>query len=171
MTHDPRHRPGTRRRIVRPPDRGDAGRLAEAIARWYVEVLSGRRPLDGIGPLLTPAVAARVDDRRRALARARHESRRRGRPVPGAGAAEVVRVAVQWPAPHVAEALVLVRAPTQAGPRTTAVSATLQVTEEGWRVTDLAAPEDGVEALRPPALPPTARPRPTREPHARPGDH
>jgi hypothetical protein len=147
-----------RRRIVRRPDRADAGRLAEAVARWYVEVVSGRRPFDPL-PLLTPAVASRVECCRRRAAERRAAARRAGRVPDPAGTAQVVRVSVQWPAPSTCEALVLVRT----GPRTTAVTVTLQVSTAGWRVTDLAAPEDGMEALRPPALPRGAAP--LEEPH------
>lgn len=125
-------------RIHRPTDPGDAERLLGALARWYLEFLAGRRPVSQLASLLSPAVVARIDARRRAV-RGLDGTR------PAAPGPAVVRsLRLQWTTDVTCEATVLV----SRGARTTALAVTLQRLETGWRVVELSSPEDGVDALR-----------------------
>lgn len=126
------------RRIHRVTDPADAERLVGALARWYLEFLAGRRPLDQIEPLLSPAVATRIAARRRAV-------RELDGTRPAAPGPAVVRsLHLQWTTDVTCEATVLVTR----GARTTALAVTLQRRDTSWRVVELSSPEDGVEALR-----------------------
>ena len=133
-----RPRTTTSRPVHRPTDPADAERLLAALARWYLEFLAGRRPAGQIAGLLSPAVEARIEGRRRAV-RAVDGSR------PAAPGPAVVRsIRTQWAGDRTCEATVLV----ERDGRTTALSVTLQRRETSWRVVELSSPEDGVEALR-----------------------
>lgn len=126
------------RPVQRRTDPADADRLLAALARWYLEFLAGRRPADQISGLLSPAVVARIESRRRAV-RTVDGSR------PAAPGPAVVRsLKTQWTSDHTCEATVLV----ERDGRTTALAVTLQRRETSWRVVELSSPEDGVEALR-----------------------
>lgn len=128
----------TDRPVHRVTDPADAERLLGALARWYLEFLAGRRPADQIAGLLSPAVVARIESRRRAV-RGVDGSR------PAAPGPAVVRsLQLQWTNDRTCEAVVLV----ERDARTTALAVTLQRRETSWRVVELSSPEDGVEALR-----------------------
>ena len=119
---------------------GETDELVAALARWYWEVLDGRRDPRQLRRLLSPVCLERV----RHAAGQQHRARRAGdadteaRPV-------VRRTLVSWVG-DVCEAVALV----QRGPRTTAVTVVLQRHAGRLRVVDLARPEGGTPALTPP---------------------
>jgi hypothetical protein len=131
-----------RHRIERRPDADpDPERLVAAVARAVLEVEVGRRPLSQLEPVLSPAVLARLsrrDDRVRRRARAV------GEPLVGPGAAVVVRVLVQPVHADAYEAVALVRR----GGRVVSVAMRAERWRGGWRVVELARPEDAAAARR-----------------------
>lgn len=134
------------RRIGRPTTPDEADRLVPALVRWYLEYLAGRRTIEQIAPLLTPAVEARLRARRTP-----RPGTTRATPDPSIAATEVTRTSLRWTSPTRCEATTLV---TRDG-RTTALAITLQRLPDRWRVTDLASPEDGVPALHATPVPVT----------------
>lgn len=148
-------RPGpghpTRRSRRRPPAPGDlapglrlaaAERLAAALGRWYLDAQAGRVEVKQLRQLLTPTAEQRV---MASVLRARARQRL-GADRPRT-MLEVRRVVVREAGDHY-EALALV----DDGVRTVAVAAVLHATDSGWRISDLARPDDGVPALPPPLL-------------------
>ena len=146
--HPPTRRPQRARPTTAPVDlpptqqRAAAERLADALGRWYLDALAGRVEVRQLRRLLTPTAEHRV---LAAVLRAR-AAHRLGGPRPGT-VLDVRRVVVQ-PAGDRFEAVALV----DDGVRTTAVAAVLHPTTDGWRVSDLARPDDGVPALPAPLL-------------------
>lgn len=144
----PAHPPSRPRRppppTALPPHQQHAAaeRLAAALGRWYVDAQAGRVEVRQLRRLLTPTAEHRV---MAAVlrARARH---RRGVRRPGTRLG-VRRVVVRPRVGHY-EALALV----DDGFRTVPVAAVLHPTRRGWRVSELARPDDGLPALVTPVL-------------------
>lgn len=148
-------RPDPARPTVRPPDRprgprdlgpvrrlAAAERLAAALGRWYLDAQAGRVEVRQLRPLLTPTAEQRVlASVLRARARQRMGAARPRTTL------EVRRVVVREVGDHY-EALALI----DDGVRTVAVAAVLHATDTGWRVSDVARPDDGVPALPVPLL-------------------
>jgi hypothetical protein len=115
-----------------PPDPlPDPGRLASLLVRTWLEVRAGRRSLDQLAPLVTPAVLRRLAPQ----------------VTVGCDAAPPVNVRtvrVDAPSPLAREASVMVRDTTG---RTTAVAVRLERNLGRWRVTELMAPEAGLPPL------------------------
>jgi hypothetical protein len=132
VTRPPRRPPaGTTRPVTRRTALPDPGRLASLLVRTWLEVRAGRRPLDQLAPLVTPAVLRRLAPQLTV----------------GAGDAPSVHVRtvrVDAPTPSAREASVMVRDATG---RTTAVAVRLERTLGRWRVTELMAPEAGLPPL------------------------
>ena len=119
---------------------GETDQLVAALARWYWEVLDGRRDPRQLRRLLSPACLERV----RHAAGQQHRARCAGDA--GTQARSVVRRTVVAWVGDVCEGVALV----QRGPRTTAVTVVLQRHDGHLRVVDLARPEAGTPALAPP---------------------
>ena len=119
-----------------------AERLAAFLGRWYVDAQAGRVEVRRLRRLLTPTAEQRV---LASVLRARAR-RRRGAWSPGT-LLQVRRVVVSRRGTRF-EALALV----DDGVRTVAVVAVLHPTARGWLVSELARPDDGLPALRPPVL-------------------
>jgi hypothetical protein len=122
----------------RPPGQ-DPVRLAAFLARVWLEVRAGRRPLSQLTPLVAPAVQRRLA--------AQLQPRRPGGPVPTS--ARVRKVVASWPSARACEACVLVE---QDG-RTTAIAIRLEQHRGIWRAVELTAPEAGFSALATASLP------------------
>lgn len=141
--HPPAGPPRRSRRSTSPLDQPDearlatAERLAELLGRWYLDAQAGRVEVRQLRKLLTPTAEHRVLASV-LRARARH---RMGAARPRT-VLDVRRVVVRRAGDHY-EALALV----DDGRRTVAVAAVLHPTEAGWRVSELARPDDGVPAL------------------------
>lgn len=119
-----------------------AERLAAALGRWYLDAQAGRVGVRQLRPLLTPTAEHRVvASVLRARARQRMGAARPRTTL------EVRRVVVREASDHY-EALALI----DDGVRTVAVTAVLHATEAGWRISDLARPDDGIPALPVPLL-------------------
>lgn len=127
----------------RPGPEPDPRRLAGLLARAYVEVRDGRRPVDQLAPLLAPSLQRR-------LARHRPPARRRAQQPP-----RVRRVTASWPTRDACEAAVIIE---RAG-RASAVAVRLERHRGRWRVVELTAPEEGLAPLATASLPPGHRPR------------
>ena len=119
-----------------------AERLTAAVGRWYLDAQAGRVEVRQLRPLLTPTAEHRV---RAAVLRAR--ARHRMGAMPPGTLLRVRRVVVRDAGDHY-EALALV----EDGVRTVGVAAVLHPTRRGWKISDLARPDDGVPALPPPLL-------------------
>lgn len=131
MTHDPMSPPA--HHASPPTGRGPSPeRLAAILARTWIEVRTGRRPITQLLPLVTPAV------RRRLVAQLPPPSDRRT-----AAGARVHRVVASYPSPHVCEATVLV----ERRARVTALAIRLERRRDVWRVVELTAPESGLAPL------------------------
>lgn len=125
----------------RPAPGPDPERLIAAVARYVLEVECSRRPLWQLEPVLTPSVARRVARRHRRL---QVEARRTGSTIPGPGPGTIVKLICQTPAEGVCEATVILRV----GERVTSMSVRAERWRGGWRVVELARPEDALEPLR-----------------------
>ncbi len=119
-----------------------AERLAGFLGRWYVDAQASRVEVRQLRRLLTPTAEHRVMAGV-LRARARH---RRGDWSPRTRLT-VRRVLVTRLGDHY-EALALV----DDGVRTVPVVAVLHATDDGWRVSELARPDDGLPALPAPVL-------------------
>lgn len=126
----------------RPPG-PDPRRLAALLARTWLEVREGRRPLAQLAPVLAPSLQRRL------------EHQLTVRPQAPSHPTRVRRVAAFWPTPAACEAAVVV----DRGGRTTAVAVRLERHLGAWRVVELTAPEDGLPALVTASLPDDYRPR------------
>lgn len=115
----------------RPPG-PDPTRLAGLLARTWLEIRAGRRPLGQLEPLLAPAV------RRRLLLQLR--TRPRGEPI---GVGRISRVTATRPTTEACEATVLV----EYDGRTTAFAVRLEQHRGTWRVVELTPPEAGLPPL------------------------
>lgn len=136
----PAVRGGSRRPVSpRPPERPDAAAFTALLARTYLEVLGGLRPIEQLAPLLSPVVHGR-------LAR---QVRQRPRVAVAAIVEAVPSVVVSWVSEHACEAVAVV----DRGVRVTAIAARIERHRGCWRVTDLAAPEDGFAPLRASSIP------------------
>jgi hypothetical protein len=120
----------------RPPG-PEPRRLAALLARTWMEVREGRRPLAQLAPVLAPSLQRRLEHQLTV-----------GSPAPS-HPTRVRRVAESWPTPTACEAAVSVE---RAG-RTTAVAVRLERHLGAWRVVELTAPEDGLPALVTASLP------------------
>ena len=118
----------------------ETDQLVAALARWYWEVLDGRRDPRQLRRLLSPACLERVRHAagRQHRARCSGDAGTQARPV-------VRRTVVAWVG-DVCEGVALVKR----GPRTTAVTVVLQRHDGRLRVIDLARPEAGTPALAAP---------------------
>lgn len=143
-SHPPTRRLARARPSELPPARrlAAAKRLAAALGRWYLDAQAGRVEVRQLRQLLTPTAEQRV---LAAVLRARARQRL-GERRPRTGIA-VRRVVVRDAGDHY-EALALV----DDGVRTVAVVAVLHPTDDGWRISELARPDDGLPALPPPLL-------------------
>lgn len=137
-----RSRPEVPSALTPTEQRQAAERLAGALGRWYLDALAGRVEVRQLRRLLTPTAEHRVVA---SVLRAR-AAHRLGASRPGTFL-DVRRVVVQPAGDHY-EAVALV----DDGVRTLAVAAVLHPTDDGWRVSDLARPDDGVPALPAPVL-------------------
>ncbi len=132
----------------RPPDRrppaGDPARLAALLTLVWLEIRAGRRPASQIVPLTAPAL------RRRLYARIPLASQLTGSPV-----ASIRHVRSFAPTPDAYEVAVVV----DEGERTVGYAVRIERHHGAWRAVELAAPDDGLPALRtasratPPARP------------------
>ncbi len=103
----------------------DPERLAHAVARVFLEIEVGRRPLRQLDAVLAPALRAR-------LAVAAH------RPGPGPTLDAVMAVRSSRPHANACDAVVVVRR----GQRVGALVVRLEWRRSAWRVVELARPED-----------------------------
>lgn len=120
---------------TRPPAAPDPERLVALVARVFLEVEAGRRPLSQLEPLLAPSLYAR-------LRRSTHRPHRCRGPV------EVRSTGVSRTGPDTCDAAVVVRRGARAG------SLALRLERRGgaWRVVELARPEDHGSTYQRPAL-------------------
>ncbi len=117
------HRRG--RSQQRSPYSHDPERFAHALARIFLEVEVGRRPLRQLGPVLAPALQARLAVAAR-------------RPGPGPTLDAVLAVRSSRPHPNACDAAVVVRR----GERVGVLVVRLERHNDAWRVVELARPED-----------------------------
>jgi hypothetical protein len=143
MTHPPTRPSAAARPVAGRPPGPDPVRLATLLVRTWLEVRAGRRPLDQLSPLVTPAVQRRL---------ATMIARRR----PSAAAGRVHKVRVTRPSRSACEACVTV---VDEGGRTTAVAVRLERHLGAWRVTELMTPEAGLPPLSTSSLPDGYQPR------------
>ncbi len=139
LTPHPQHR-HPRTRSLGP----DPIRLAGLLARAWLEVRAGHRPLAQLDGLLSPAVRRRL----------RHQlpTGTRDRP---SGHVRVTRLIGSTPAAGVREVAVLV----EHEQRLTAIAVRMERHRGSWRATELTAPEAGLRAL------PTSSIATSRRPH------
>lgn len=128
----------------RPPGHPDPVRLAEAVARAWLEVEAGQRPLAQLEGVLAPALLARLAAR----------LRRRGRPRGAAPGGAALSLRVDRPGPHACDVAVAVRA----GERVGALVVRVERHRGAWRVVELARPEDGQGTRVTGSLPEARRP-------------
>ena len=102
----------------------EAAALAAAVARTYLEVEAGRRPLEQLAPLLAPALRARL-----------HACGRQRAPGPPADA--IVSVTVVATSADAREAAVVVRR----GRRVEVLALRLERHRGGWRLVELSWPD------------------------------
>lgn len=114
----------------RSPYSHDPERFAHAVARVFLEVEAGRRPLRQLGPVLAPALQARLAVAAR-------------RPGPGPTLDAVVAVRSSRPHPDACDAAVVVRR----GERVGVLVVRLEWHNAAWRVVELARPEDRTPAV------------------------
>lgn len=129
MTRQPQAPVASATPTLRPvPAQQDPAALTASVVQWYLEVRSGRRPVDQARGLLTPVLRRRI---------ARRSQQRCGAPP----VRPLVRTFVQQRDPHTWSAVALVRHRDTG--RVTALS--LQFRHDGhrWLLTELSAPEDG----------------------------
>jgi hypothetical protein len=120
----------------RPPG-PDPRRLAGLLARSWMEVREGRRPLAQLAPLLAPSLQRRLEHLLVAGPRADHHPTR------------IRCVTASWPTPTACETAVIV----ERDGRTTALAVRLERHLGAWRVVELTAPEDGLRPLATASLP------------------
>jgi hypothetical protein len=120
----------------RPPG-PDPRRLAGLLARTWLEVREGRRPLAQLSPLLAPSLQRRLEHLLVAAPRPDHHPTR------------IRRVRASWPTPAACEAAVLV----ERDGRTTALAVRMERHLGAWRAVELTAPEDGLRPLPTASLP------------------
>lgn len=125
----------------RPAAGPDPERLARLIVTAFLEVEVGRRPLDQLSRLLSPALRARLETTAR-------------RPGPGPTRDAVLAVRSCRPHPDACDAAVVVRR----GGRVGVVVVRLERHHAIWRAVELARPEDATAA--PPWAPPARCPGP-----------
>lgn len=122
----------------------DPTRLAGLVARAWLEVVAGRRPLAQLDGLLAPAARTRLCRLRDRVGVA-----------PDPTCARVRRVTASRPAADACEAVVLIE---RAG-RTTAIAVRLERHRTTWRVVELTPPEAGLRPLPTASCPHPGRPR------------
>lgn len=120
---------------VRPSGTPDPERLVALVARVFLEIEAGRRPLAQLEPLLAPSLYARL----RRQARRPHRCR---------GPVEVRSTGVSRTGPDTCDAAVVVRRGARAG----SLALRLERRAGVWRVVELGRPEDHGSTYRPPAL-------------------
>lgn len=119
---------GRRREVPRP--RGgvpDPRRLVEVVARAYLEVEAGRRPLRQLVPLLAPAVHLRLEG-----------THKRPRSHLGPDATSLISIRCSEPGEGVLEAAAIVRRAT----RVAALVIRAERYRGAWRIVEIARPED-----------------------------
>lgn len=133
--HGPRTAGSGRPPDTRPPDAPDPQRLAALVARIFLEVEIGRRPLSQLERLMSPSLYADLRRRLRADPRC-------------SGPREIRRVRVCPRGPEICDAAIVVRRGARAG------SLALRLERHGgaWRVVELARPEDHGETYQRPPL-------------------
>ncbi len=132
----PTDRSDRRRRAASHPD---PARLARAVARAFLEVEAGLRPLRQLEPVLAPALVQR-------LTRLLHTTPRR--PMSPQRTA-VLRMTTCWLTTDAFEACVIVQRAGRVG----ALTLRVERHRGAWRIADLARPEDGMPPVRTGALP------------------
>lgn len=136
---------GTLRPLAGRPPGPDPVRLAGLLARAWLEVRTGRRPLAQLAPLVSPAA------RRRLAAQLGS--------APPSGPADrpprVRRLIPSTPAVGVREVTVLV----DHGGRTTAIAVRMERHRGAWRAVELTAPEAGLPPLSTASVTTECRPR------------
>lgn len=125
--------PATRRPPDRRPPKGDPARLAALLTLVWLEIRAGRRPASQITPLTAPAL------RRRLYARIPSASQLAGSPV-----ASIRHVRSFAPTPEAREVTVIVAE----GQRVVGYAVRIEQHHGAWRAVELAAPDDGLPALR-----------------------
>ena len=110
----------------RPPNAPDADRFVAAVARTFLEVEAGHRPLAQLTPLLAPALQSRLAARPR-----------RSRAGPGDGAVLGVRTCV------IGRDVVDGAAVVRRGERASVLAIRIERHRGAWRVVEIARPEDG----------------------------
>lgn len=135
--HPPQRHP--RNRSLGP----DPVRLAGLLARAWLEVRAGHRPVTQLDALLSPAARRRL----------RHQlpTGTTNRP---SGHVRITRLVGSSPAPGVREVAVLV----EHEQRLTAIAVRMERHRGSWRATELTAPEAGLRALPTSSIPTSARP-------------
>lgn len=124
---------GTRRPPPGRPPGPDPVRLAGLLARAWLEVRAGHRPLSQLTPLISPAARRRLQSQVAEAPAARHIG-----PPP-----RVRRLIDFTPAADVREVTVLL---DHAG-RTTAIAVRMERHRGAWRAVELTAPEAGLPPL------------------------
>ena len=109
----------------RPPPGPDPLRLAAAVARAYLEVEAGRRSPAQLTPLLEPKLRTRLFAEPL-------------RPGPGPAGDAILAVRGEQPTPDALDAAVVVRR----GERVGVLAIRVERFRDGWRVVELARPED-----------------------------
>ena len=139
LTPHPQHR-DPRSRTLGP----DPIRLAGLLARAWMEVRAGHRPVAQLDGLISPAARRRL----------RHQLPPAGAPRPS-GHVRIARLIGSAPAPGVREVAVLV----EHEQRLTAIAVRMERHRGSWRATELTAPEAGLRALPTSSVATTGRPR------------
>jgi hypothetical protein len=121
-TRAPRPRPQTPRRAPHP----DPERLLRLVARTFLEVEAGRRPLAQMEPMLCPALVKRLRDTTRSPSHT------------GPGPDTIISIRCVQPSPGVADAAVVVRQGRHVG----AIAIRIARYRGAWRVVEIARPED-----------------------------
>ena len=124
---------GDRRPLDGRPPGPDPVRLAGLLARAWLEVRTGHRPLSQLTSLVSPATRRRLASQLSDRPATRHIG-----PPP-----RVRRLIASTPAPGVREVTVLI---DHAG-RTTAIAVRMERHRGAWRAVELMAPEAGLPAL------------------------
>ena len=124
---------GDRRPLGGRPPGPDPVRLAGLLARAWLEVRTGHRPLSQLAPLVSPAARRRLASQLPDRPATRHLG-----PPP-----RVRRLIEFTPAPGIREVTVLI----EHSGRTTAIAVRMERHRGAWRAVELTAPEAGLAPL------------------------
>ncbi len=130
-----RRPPRDRPRDNRPSGTPDPARLAALVARVFLEVETGRRPLAQLRELLSPELYAHLRGQTGATPRC-------------TGARNVVRATVSRVDADTYDAAVVVRRGARAG----SLALRLERRDGAWQVVELARPEDHGTTYQPPPM-------------------